>query len=134
MSAHPDRTLCISCDRAYAIPGRGCSWILCGKPVEGWTAEDSYIWTKQYCTHSYRVKACPLYIPDPPRKTAEEPPKRRYAGRDTKRYNYRGRWMTIRELAFESDMNDETIKKRLDRGLTVEEAVEMPLRYRNTEG
>lgn len=42
--------------------------------------------------------------------------------------------MTIREIAFETDMYDETIRKRLQRGLTVEEAVGMSLRYRNTEG
>lgn len=57
--------LCWTCARACG----GCSWSRSFTPVNGWTAEQTelYVDRGEYETHrttSYRIKACPLYVPD----------------------------------------------------------------------
>ena len=56
-------TLCWRCDRACGL--RQCRWALQGIPVPGWYAEETRIRTpdNRYIG-SYRVIACPEYIPD----------------------------------------------------------------------
>lgn len=58
-------TLCWSCIHAVPSQGYGCEWSRHGKPVDGWTAEESEIstWVKS-TDKSYSVKACPQYEPD----------------------------------------------------------------------
>lgn len=66
-------TLCWTCSQG---PRSGCPWFAEHRPVPGWTAERRDIpiqlWDgrRQVCekAESYRVKACPLYRPDPPRR------------------------------------------------------------------
>lgn len=70
-------SICFDCRRALG----GCSWSEIDpeterprfQPVPGWTAEPSVIYagSKRAADHvnSFRVTACPLFVPDPPRQT-----------------------------------------------------------------
>lgn len=62
-------TLCWKC--ANAVPNRegtrGCSWSKEFKPVEGWDAEKTVLFTgywnsKRFGTDSYIVKSCPEFV------------------------------------------------------------------------
>lgn len=52
-------TICWSCVHSLPNPqrGRGCSWSVKHKPVEGWTAEQTNVNGRV----SYRVIKCPKY-------------------------------------------------------------------------
>lgn len=70
-------TLCCDCDHAGHGDRAACSWVREFKPVDGWDADEVH---RKDWVHvgkgkselqditSYRVKSCPLYKPDPPRK------------------------------------------------------------------
>jgi hypothetical protein len=66
------QSLCWGCQRASEGPHKTCPWSARFEPVPGWTAAP----TRQKCantrrvffTESYCVTACPLFLPDEPRK------------------------------------------------------------------
>ena len=56
-------TLCWRCGRACGL--QQCRWALFGQPVPGWMAEETRIRTPDNkILASYRVIACPEYMPD----------------------------------------------------------------------
>lgn len=57
---HP-QTLCWKCQRAV----KECPWSANFEPVPGWEAEPTLISASYDPIHSYLVKKCPLFDPDP---------------------------------------------------------------------
>ncbi len=55
-----DTQLCWECKRATG----GCRWSADLKPVKGWDAEKVIIKDFEGDIESYKVKACPLFIPE----------------------------------------------------------------------
>lgn len=42
----------------------GCSWSREGKPVNGWTAEKSYLPSNNIHANTYKIISCSQYKPD----------------------------------------------------------------------
>lgn len=61
-------TLCWRCQRAV----KECPWSANFEPVPGWEAEETLISASYAPIHSYLVKKCPLFEPDPERRVYEE--------------------------------------------------------------
>jgi len=59
--------LCWRCARA----GGGCPWSARLEPVPGWTARQ--VEGTQHNGDTYKVEACPLFQPDPPRRAWRPP-------------------------------------------------------------
>ena len=49
---------CWTCKNACG----GCSWSRDFKPVEGWTAEKTFLPSNGECAESYKIISCPKYI------------------------------------------------------------------------
>lgn len=66
-------TLCWTCQNAYA---NKCCWMERCHPVEGWGAQPTrirmHLDDTEAVVRSYRVYACPNYIPDPPHARYEK--------------------------------------------------------------
>lgn len=60
-------TLCWSCAKAGGGNVSECPWAREFKPVEGWTATETHLRNGEHSKPytSYRVTACPLFVPDP---------------------------------------------------------------------
>lgn len=67
MSASNPQQLCWSCQNAVpSLDGRrGCEWSMDLRPVPGWTAE---MVTKTSFGSTWRITACPKYMPEPTRR------------------------------------------------------------------
>lgn len=69
--AAPRANPCIDC----ACPIRRCPWLHADKPVPGWTAARVSIRLavdhgRPHWVETYRITACPLFRPAPPRKSS----------------------------------------------------------------
>lgn len=77
--SYEQSNICFDCRRACG----GCSWSAYDRetdrirfePVTGWTAEPAVIFSgsvggRRYEIVTWHITACPLFIPDPPRKRA----------------------------------------------------------------
>lgn len=64
--------ICINCKRCVNSDEFHCPWSEEGKPVEGWTAAPTKLYTHKYSNgkmdvwQGYHITACPLYIQDSP--------------------------------------------------------------------
>lgn len=67
------RSLCWSCRNAVPDGKYGCPWSMDKTPVEGWVA-DKHVqkgyeaWGNPGLHITYKVLACPMFVPDPPKK------------------------------------------------------------------
>ena len=67
---------CVHCANAVPNQFHGCPWSRELKPVEGWDAEDTMFYTQWTSNHrtltrlipSYRVRSCPMFVPDEERR------------------------------------------------------------------
>lgn len=103
-------SICNKCDRAYAIPGWGCSWIMHGNPVDGW---DAYHVPRLSSTgeimHSYNVRKCPLFVPDPPRKISTK-------DKAGALYLHDGEMLTLAEISERTGEPEEVLQTRFKNG------------------
>lgn len=68
---------CVHCANAVPNEFHGCPWSRELKPVEGWDAEDTVFYTQWTSNHrtlsrmipSYKVRSCPMFVPDEERRT-----------------------------------------------------------------
>lgn len=109
-------TLCWSCQRATNKPGFGCSWSRNEnpKPVDGWSATQTWLKFCGEITESFIVHKCPEFLPDKVRKTYEC--NRVY-------YTYKGRTMTLGKWSRVSGININTLRHRIRNGMPFEEAI-----------
>ena len=85
--------LCWNCQRAIGK----CKWSQTGEPIEGWDAEKVIINDIEGKIHTYKIKKCPLFVPD-----------------DVKRKKTSGSEINIREFAEIIKMPYEKIRRKKD--------------------
>lgn len=103
------QTLCWTCQGAANKPGLGCSWSRRNwKPVEGWDAEPTTVNCDGRSTRSYNVRHCPLYLSDGKEDLPEY--KKLYVW-------YKGKKMTVREVAKAEKITEWTVRKRIKKGI-----------------
>lgn len=62
MNKNYKETLCWLCKHAVPNEINGCSWSICGEPVDGWKATKTFIKEKGEKTiESYCVHKCPMF-------------------------------------------------------------------------
>ncbi len=62
-----DTQLCWKCKRATG----GCGWSRSGKPIKGWDAEKVTLKDLEGDIRTYKIKKCPLFLPDDIRQGGE---------------------------------------------------------------
>lgn len=113
-------TLCWECARACGL----CPWseYKRQRPVPGWTAARKDVASSMsvdgrmvsYRVESYRVSACPLYVPDARESDAGKRDHRRWAKAEVARLEkLRCRGLTQKEIAAQLDRTEASVKKKM---------------------